>query len=136
MTDKLFGEALEEYNDFKTLFQLYRQDAVDAFVDKYPMLKPYKSSIRCRTAETDYEECFVEKNIIFEITLNHHNVKMIHILAFAKACGRLMSFNHKITEIHDLKTTIGSDEPKVEIVANLELKRFYYSPLDCSISSF
>ena len=132
MTDKLFGEALDEYNDFMKLFHLYRRDAIDAFVDKYPMLKKYKPYFRCRRAETDYEECFVEHNIIFEITFCHQ-VSMDDIIALSMATN-LSSFNHNITGV--ITTRNGPAGTLLISTACLELRRFYYSPLDQSISSF
>lgn len=129
MEKALHGDALAEYEAFEKLSTLYRQDAIDAFIEKYPMFKEYRHYLRCRRTFTDYEECEVTNNVLFEIEFDGE-VTLLHAIAMSNY-GALRSYNHKMSEMK----TVSLAKPAF-ITVRLELKRFFYSPLSGRIMSF
>lgn len=124
---------LAQLNNFTGLFWIYKQEAIDAFLAKYPMLEPYKHGITCVDATTDYEESTVETDILFEVCVyTRMNWSDIELLI---KTGDMSAQNHEIT---DMNNTIRWSCGKRKYIASaqVELKHFYYSPFTGKITSF
>lgn len=117
----LHGEALEEYEAFKSLFKLYQQDAIENFLLRYPILKKYKHYLSCGDTLVRTSE-----GIAFEIKFDG-DVTVIHAIAFTKM-GDMTEYNHKLSDMKTVQTP-----GPVVVTVRLQLKRFYFTPLSGEI---